>query len=105
MIVNSFFSPSVRLQTERSQSVIQHGPYILMRHPGYFAMSISVSATALAIGSWLAMIPPVAFVLLIRRRAQLQDHVLRNNLSGYAGYARRVPAKLTPNTREKPPAD
>jgi len=61
MIVNPFFSPSVRLQTERSQCVIQNGPYTLMRHPGYFAMSISVPATALAIGSWLALVPAVAF--------------------------------------------
>jgi protein-S-isoprenylcysteine O-methyltransferase Ste14 len=100
MIVNPFFSPSVRLQTERSQYVIQHGPYIFVRHPGYFAMSISVPATALAIGSWLALVPAAAFVLLIRRRAQFEDEFLRKNLSGYGDYARRVPARQIPKPGE-----
>ncbi len=100
MIVNPFFSPVVRIQTERGHHLILTGPYRLMRHPGYFAMSISVPATALAIGSWLALVPAVAFVLLIRRRAQFEDEFLRKNLSGYADYARGVPARLMPKPRE-----
>jgi protein-S-isoprenylcysteine O-methyltransferase Ste14 len=90
MIVNPFFSPVVRLQTERIHYVIQRGPYRLMRHPGYLAMSISAPATALAIGSWIALIPAGGFVLLIKRRAQLENEFLRNNLPGYIAYARRV---------------
>ena len=90
MIVNPFFSPLVRLQTERGHNVIAHGPYHFVRHPGYLAMSISVPASALAIGSWIALIPAGGFVLLIKRRAQLEDEFLRNNLSGYIAYARRV---------------
>lgn len=105
MIVNPFFSPSVRLQTERSQYVIQDGPYTSMRHPGYFAMSISVPAAALAIGSWLALVPAVAFVLLIQRRAQFEDEFLKKNLPGYADYARRVPARLMPRLGEIRGAD
>src|SRR5260370_2254104 len=100
MIVNPFFSPVVRIQTERGHHLILTGPYRLMRHPGYFAMSISVPATALAIGSWLALVPAVAFVLLIRRRAQFEDEFLRKNLSGYADYAPGVPTRLMPKPRE-----
>lgn len=91
MIVNPFFSPIVRVQIEHRHHVIENGPYRFMRHPGYLAMSISVPASALAIGSWLALVPAVAFVLLIQRRAQIEDEFLRKNLSGYADYARRVP--------------
>jgi protein-S-isoprenylcysteine O-methyltransferase Ste14 len=97
MITNPFFSPVVRLQTERGHHVIADGPYRLVRHPGYFAMSISVTASALAIGSWVALVPAVGFVLLIRRRAQLEDEFLKNNLPGYADYARRVLARLAPH--------
>lgn len=91
MIVNPFFSPVVRVQIEHRHHVIENGPYRFMRHPGYLTMSISVPASALAIGSWLALVPGVAFVLLIRRRAQFEDEFLKKNLSGYADYARRVP--------------
>lgn len=91
MIANPFFSPVVRVQIERRHHLVENGPYRFMRHPGYLAMSISVPASALAIGSWLALVPAVAFVLLIQRRAQIEDDFLRNNLSGYADYARRVP--------------
>lgn len=90
MIVNPFFSPVVRIQTERGHRLILTGPYRLMRHPGYFAMSILVPASALAIGSWIALMPAAGFVLLIKHRAHLEDEFLRNNLPGYIAYARRV---------------
>lgn len=90
MIVNPFFSPAVRIQTERGHHLIMTGPYRLMRHPGYFAMSISVPASALAIGSWIALMPAACFVLLIKHRSHLEDKFLRNNLSGYITYARSV---------------
>jgi protein-S-isoprenylcysteine O-methyltransferase Ste14 len=90
MIANPFFSPVVRIQTERGHHLILTGPYQLMRHPGYFAMSISVPASALAIGSWIALMPAAGFVLLIKHRARLEDEFLRNNLPGYIAYATRV---------------
>jgi protein-S-isoprenylcysteine O-methyltransferase Ste14 len=96
MVVNPFFSPVVRIQTERGHRVITDGPYRFMRHPGYFAMLIFVPASALAIGSWIALAPAVAFVLLVQRRAELEDEFLKKNLPGYADYARRVPARLAP---------
>jgi protein-S-isoprenylcysteine O-methyltransferase Ste14 len=91
MIVNPFFSPVVRIQTERSHRVIAKGPYRLMRHPGYLAMLISVPSSALAIGSWLALIPACGFVFAILRRICLEDRFLRNSLPGYTDYASRVP--------------
>ena len=96
MIVNPFFSPLVRLQTERGHRVIQHGPYKFMRHPGYFAMSISLPASALAVGSWLALFPATAFVLVVSRRARLEDEFLMGNLSGYRSYARQIRGELFP---------
>ncbi len=91
MIVNPFFSPVVRVQTEHHHHLIETGPYQFMRHPGYLAMSISVPASALAIGSWIALFPACGFVLVIRRRAFLEDKFLRTNLAGYIDYANRVP--------------
>lgn len=92
MIANPFFSPVVRIQA--SQRLIDSGPYRFVRHPGYFAMCISVPASAVAIGSWIALIPAGAFVFIISQRAKLEDHFLRMNLPGYAQYADGVPSGL-----------
>jgi protein-S-isoprenylcysteine O-methyltransferase Ste14 len=90
MIVNPFFSPVVRVQIEHRHHLIEHGPYQFTRHPGYFAMSISIPASALAIGSWLALIPAAAFVATVLRRMKFEDEFLRSNLPGYRAYATRV---------------
>jgi protein-S-isoprenylcysteine O-methyltransferase Ste14 len=90
MIVNPFFSPVVRIQNERGHHVIERGPYQFLRHPGYFAMSISVPMSALAIGSWIGLAPGVAFSAVVIRRAQIEDQFLRSKLAGYQKYASRV---------------
>jgi protein-S-isoprenylcysteine O-methyltransferase Ste14 len=60
-------------------------PAIYLRfvhHPGYLAMCISAIASAIAIGSYLALIPALAFVFVIHRRARLEDSFLKLNLAG-----------------------
>jgi protein-S-isoprenylcysteine O-methyltransferase Ste14 len=99
MIVNPFFSPTVRLQTERGHHVIAHGPYRFMRHPGYFAMLIALPASAIALGSWLALIPTSAFVAVIVRRARIEDEFLMQNLFGYNSYASRVRVGIFPTVQ------
>ena len=102
MIVNPFFSPVVRIQTERGHHLIAKGPYRLMRHPGYLGMSISLPASALAIGSWIALIPACGFVFLIWRRACFEDSFLRTSLPGYIDYANRVRlGPIAPRAAEK----
>jgi protein-S-isoprenylcysteine O-methyltransferase Ste14 len=91
MIVNPFFSPVIRLQPERGHRVIAHGPYQFMRHPGYFAMSMAIPASALAVGSWIALIPAIGFVFVILRRVSREDKFLGTSLPGYVDYVKRVP--------------
>jgi protein-S-isoprenylcysteine O-methyltransferase Ste14 len=94
MIVNPFFSPAVRLQNERNHRIITRGPYGLVRHPGYLAMLIAIPASALALGSWLALIPAAAFSAVIARRTAYEDQFLKVNLPGYADYSERVRYRL-----------
>ncbi len=96
MIVNPFFSPALRIQTERGHSVITCGPYRSLRHPGYLGMLIVVPASALAVGSWLALIPAFAFSAVIVRRTALEDRYLRQVLPGYLGYTEIVRYRLFP---------
>ena len=96
MLVNPFFSPALRLQTERGHSVVTCGPYRFLRHPGYLAMIIAVPASALTLGSWLALIPTFAFSVVIVRRTALEDRYLRQALPGYVGYTETVRYRLLP---------
>jgi len=90
MIVNPFFSPVLRVQAEHGHSVVTRGPYRFLRHPGYLAMVIAVPASALALGSWLALIPAFAFSAVIIRRTALEDCFLKGHLPGYNRYIFRV---------------
>jgi len=94
MIVNPFFSPALRIQAERGHAVIARGPYRFIRHPGYLAMLIAVPASALALGSWLALIPAFAFSAVIIRRTAREDCFLKQNLLGYFGYNELVRFRL-----------
>lgn len=96
MIANPFFSPVLRVQVEGEHRVIKNGPYNYMRHPGYLAMLISIPASALAIGSWLALLPAFAFAVVLNRRARIEDEFLRSKLPGYAEYANQVPGRFLP---------
>ena len=90
MIVNPFFSPALRIQAEHGHSVITLGPYRFLRHPGYLAMVMAVPASAVAIGSWLALIPALAFSAVIIRRTAIEDRFLETHLLGYEWYMFRV---------------
>jgi protein-S-isoprenylcysteine O-methyltransferase Ste14 len=96
MIVNPFFSPAIRVQPECGHRVITHGPYRFVRDPGYLAMLIAMPESALAVGSWLALIPAIGFSLMIVRRARLEDGFLKRNLPGYIDYMQRVRGGLLP---------
>jgi protein-S-isoprenylcysteine O-methyltransferase Ste14 len=97
MIVNPFFSPVIRLQTEIGHHLIANGPYTFVRHPGYLAMLIAVPASATAIGSWIALLPACGFAAIIMRRTKIEDSFLLCSLPGYGTYANRVRRTLFPS--------
>lgn len=96
MVVNPFFSPVMRIQTDREHHVITCGPYRWLRHPGYLAMLIAIPAGALAIGLWVALIPAGGFCAVIARRARREEEFLKGNLVGYIDYTQHVPGGLFP---------
>lgn len=94
--VNRFFSPVVRIQSERGHHLIRSGPYGFIRHPGYAGMLFGSVGGALAIGSWLGVAPMLFFAGLILRRVMIEDRFLRENLKGYMEYGREVRWRLVP---------
>lgn len=94
--VNRFHSPYIRIQGERGHQPVCDGPYHYVRHAGYLGMIVGVPASALALGSWWALVPAVAYSLLILRRTMLEDRFLKENLGGYSDYAEKVRHRLVP---------
>ncbi len=96
MAANRFFSPIVRLQTERGHHLIDGGPYRFVRHPGYVGLVVAMVAGGLAIGSAWSIVPLVPLMLLVVARTRVEDRFLRAELAGYAEYAGRVRSRLVP---------
>ena len=53
--VNKFFEPTVRIQSDRGQKVIDTGPYAIVRHPGYASCLPMMVGMALSLGSLWAL--------------------------------------------------
>jgi protein-S-isoprenylcysteine O-methyltransferase Ste14 len=96
MRANRFFSPVVRIQTDRGHHVIDTGPYAHVRHPGYAGMIPSMPFSALALGSWAAFAISLVYVGMIVRRVLFEDAFLHEHLAGYREYAQRVRYRLLP---------
>jgi protein-S-isoprenylcysteine O-methyltransferase Ste14 len=94
---NAFFSPEVRIQSERGQRVIGEGPYAIVRHPGYASNLLALFASAVALNSLLAIVPALAFLALVIRVTGIEDRMLQAELPGYAEYAARVRYRLLPS--------
>ncbi len=94
--VNRFFSPVIRIQTERGHHVITTGPYRYVRHPGYAACPFLLIGGGLVLGSFLAAVIGVFMCLPFIRRTQVEDRILHEQLEGYAAYSQRVKYRLFP---------
>lgn len=94
--VNPFFSRFVRVQVERGQEVISHGPYRWVRHPGYLGwLSIWLGLVVLS-GSVVALLVAWLAIPIVALRAVLEEKLLSSELEGYKRYARRVRSRLIP---------
>jgi protein-S-isoprenylcysteine O-methyltransferase Ste14 len=93
---NTFAAPTVRVQQERQQRVIDTGPYALVRHPMYAASTLILLGMPLLLGSWLGVAAIPLFVAAIGVRAVFEERTLARALPGYADYMRRVRSRLVP---------
>jgi protein-S-isoprenylcysteine O-methyltransferase Ste14 len=93
---NAYLSPVVRIQEERGHTVVSTGPYHYVRHPMYAAMLVFVVGTSLLLGSWYGVLFGIIFLVMLARRAVLEERTLREQLPGYAAYMGQVKYRLIP---------
>jgi protein-S-isoprenylcysteine O-methyltransferase Ste14 len=81
---NTFAAPQVRVQIGRQQRVITDEPYRIVRHPMYAAGLLMFVGPPLLLGSrWGLLFVPVGAVG-IGIRMVAEEHLLCQELSGYA---------------------
>lgn len=92
----AFAAPVVKHQADRHQTVIDSGPYCVVRHPMYAGFIPVVVGMPPWLGSYaaafLAMLPIGTLVLRIR----VEEEFLRRKLPGYTTYTGRVRYRLIP---------
>jgi protein-S-isoprenylcysteine O-methyltransferase Ste14 len=93
---NRFFSGVVRLQVERGHTVVDEGPYGLVRHPGYVGALIAMVGAPLLLDSLWALVPSLLTAALVFLRTHREDTFLQANLPGYPAYCQRTPYRLVP---------
>lgn len=94
--VNRHFEPGVRIQQDRGQTVIDIGPYAIVRHPGYLSGSLLAVSVALMLGSRWALVPAVIAIIALMIRTVFEERTLRAELPGYTEYTQRVRWRWVP---------
>lgn len=94
---NSYLSPVVRIQGERGQTVVSTGPYHYVRHPMYSAILFFVVGTSLLLDSGYGVLVGLLGMLILARRAILEESTLLRELPGYAEYQAEVRFRMIPH--------
>jgi protein-S-isoprenylcysteine O-methyltransferase Ste14 len=95
-IENSFFSGTVRIQTDRGHHVIDTGPYRYIRHPGYLSAILTYLALPLLFNSLWGLIPALFILSLFILRTALEDKTLQAELPGYKEFTQKTKYRLFP---------
>ncbi|MGM9783299.1 MAG: methyltransferase family protein [Paludibacteraceae bacterium] len=91
---NAYLSRTVEVQ--ENQKVISTGLYGIVRHPMYAATLVLYLAMPIVLGSWVALIPFLAYPFIIARRIRNEEQVLEEGLTGYCEYEQQVRYRLIP---------
>jgi protein-S-isoprenylcysteine O-methyltransferase Ste14 len=84
------------VEVQDGQVVVDTGPYALVRHPMYLAVSIIFILSPIALGSWWALIPALLLPVVLVARIDNEEQLLRRSLAGYEDYRQRVKYRLYP---------
>lgn len=89
VLLGPWFTWNVTVQS--GQELVSHGPYRVIRHPGYTGALIVFVASCVLLRSWVAAVSAtVALTLAFSRRIRYEEALLVRTLPGYAAYRSRT---------------
>jgi protein-S-isoprenylcysteine O-methyltransferase Ste14 len=91
---NSYASAVVEVGVE--QTLIDTGPYAVVRHPMYAGALVLLAGIPPALGSFWGLLVLAPFAVVIAWRLLDEETVLVQQLSGYADYRARTRYRLIP---------
>ncbi len=91
---NRYASRVVEIQD--NQRVIDTGLYSIVRHPMYLAAILLYLASALVLGSYLALVPSALIPVILVFRIKNEEKILLEGLPGYREYMKKVRYRLLP---------
>jgi protein-S-isoprenylcysteine O-methyltransferase len=89
LLLGPWFTWNVTVQA--GQKLVCHGPYRLLRHPGYTGALVTFVAGCVLLRSWVtAGLAVMALMLAFQRRIQCEERLLLATLPGYDAYRART---------------
>jgi len=91
---NAYLSRTIEVQ--ENQKVIDTGLYGIVRHPMYFVTVLLFLSMPFILGSVYAFIIFLIYPLILVKRIKNEEAILREELTGYAEYTKKVKYRLIP---------
>lgn len=96
ILKNKHFESTARVQEDRNQTVINSGPYKIVRHPGYSSIILWSVSVPMIFGSLFTGVVSLIIISVIIIRTYLEDTMLQKELNGYREYCANVKYRLIP---------
>ena len=77
-------------------SMVEHGPYRLVRHPIYSAVVVGMCGIAIRAGSWLALALALGLIPFFYAKSSFEERHLAERYPDYVEYQQRVKRRLIP---------
>jgi protein-S-isoprenylcysteine O-methyltransferase Ste14 len=94
VVQNGYAAANITVETD--QKLVSTGLYGLVRHPMYLGSLTMGVGTALALGSYWALITVAVMAVLFAVRIIDEEKALTDELSGYREYTEKVHSRLVP---------
>ena len=91
---NAYLSRTVEVQ--EGQKVVDTGMYAVVRHPMYAVTVVLFLSMPLVLGSLWAFLLFLVYPMLLVKRIQNEEQVLREGLPGYEEYTQKVRWRMIP---------
>jgi protein-S-isoprenylcysteine O-methyltransferase Ste14 len=84
------------IETQKEQQIITTGPYSFIRHPMHTRNILFMISIPIALGSILALVPAITFLILFLPRIFFEERILLTEFEEYRDYCQKVRYRLIP---------